>query len=69
MHTHVVLCNAIIENVELKFEEWRRAMEERGLKSSRKKTEYLGGQLTSIRRYPFTGRVSKDSEVKGLGSR
>ena len=30
------------DHVERKLEEWRRAMEERGLKIGRRKTEYLG---------------------------
>ena len=37
-----VLCCTRRERVERKLGEWRRAMEERGLKISRKKTEYLG---------------------------
>ncbi len=37
-----VLCSSRRERVERKLGEWRRAMEERGLKISRKKTEYLG---------------------------
>ena len=38
----IVLCSTIIYHVERKLEEWRRAMEERGLKISRRKTDYLG---------------------------
>ena len=38
----IVLCSTRIEHVERKLEEWRRAMEERVLKISRKKTEYIG---------------------------
>ena len=38
----IVLCSSTREHVERKLEEWRRAMEERGLKFSRRKTEYLG---------------------------
>ena len=36
-----VLCSTRKERLERKLGEWRRAMEERGLKISRKKTEYL----------------------------
>ena len=38
-----VLCSTRRDHVERKLAEWRRAMEERGLKISRRKTEYLGG--------------------------
>ena len=38
----IVLCSPRREHVERQLEECRRAMEERGLKISRKKTEYLG---------------------------
>ena len=38
----IVLCSTRRDHVERKLEEWRRAMEERGLKISRKKTEHLG---------------------------
>ena len=38
----IVLCSTRRDHVERKLEEWRRAMEERGLKISRRKTEYLG---------------------------
>ena len=43
----VVLCTKTREEAERKLENWRSALEERGLKVSRKKTEYLcsgGGQ-------------------------
>ena len=38
----IVLCSTGIDHVERELEEWRRAMEERVLNISRKKTEYLG---------------------------
>ena len=38
----IVMCSTRREHVERKLEEWRRAMEERGLKISRKKTALLG---------------------------
>ena len=38
----IVLCRTRIDHVERELEEWRRAMEERVLNISRKKTEYLG---------------------------
>ena len=37
----IVLCSTRRDHVGRKLEEWRRAMEERGLKISRKKTAYL----------------------------
>ncbi len=38
----IVLCSTRIDHVERELEEWRRAMEERVLNISRKKTEYFG---------------------------
>ena len=38
----IVLCSTRRDHVERMLEEWRTAMEERGLKISRRKTEYLG---------------------------
>ena len=38
----IVLCSTRRDHVERKLEEWRRAMDEGGLKISRRKTEYLG---------------------------
>ena len=37
----IVMCSTRREHVERKLEEWRRAVEERGLKISIKTTEYL----------------------------
>ena len=38
----IVLCSTRREHVQRKLDEWRRAMEERGLEISRKKTAYVG---------------------------
>ena len=38
----IVLCSTRRDHIDRKLEEWRRAVEERGLKISRRKTEYLG---------------------------
>ena len=38
----IVLCSTRRDHVERKLEEWRRAMEERGLKIDREEAEYLG---------------------------
>ena len=38
----IVLCRSRRDNVERKLEKWRRAMEQRGLKISRMKIQYLG---------------------------
>ena len=52
----IVLCSSRRDHVERKLEEWRRAMEERGLKISRRKTEYLGG-----------GTAPQESDIQLLG--
>ena len=38
----ILLCSTKIDHVERKLDEWRRAMEERGLKISRMQTELVG---------------------------
>ena len=38
----IVLCSTRRDHVERKLEEWRRAMEEQGLKICRRKYEYVG---------------------------
>ena len=62
----IVLCGTRSEVVENKLEEWRRVMEDRGLKINRKKTVYpevpcrweLGWKLG----YQYTGREFGTSE-------
>ena len=59
----IVLCSTRREQVEMKLEEWRGSMEERGLNISRKKTEYLGCNehqdagvsLTEVEYHPYLG--------------
>ena len=44
----IVLCDDKREGVEEKLEEWRKVTEERGLKVSRKKTEYMTHQSSEL---------------------
>ena len=40
MHTNIVICSESKERVEEKLERWRYALERRGMKVNRRKTEY-----------------------------
>ena len=51
----IVLCGTRCEVVEKKLEEWRRAMEDRGLKINRKKTVYL--------RFNVDGNLDSNSDI------
>ena len=51
----IVLCGTRSEVVEKKLEEWRRAMEDRGLKINRKKTVYL--------RFNVDGNLDGNSDI------
>ena len=51
----IVLCGTRREVVEKKLEEWRRAMEDRGLKINRKKTVYL--------RFNVDGNLDGNSDI------
>ncbi|KAK7081723.1 hypothetical protein SK128_007748, partial [Halocaridina rubra] len=53
----IVLCSNRREVVEEKLEEWRRVMEDRGLKISRKKTEYLRLRDDEDGEVNFQGKV------------
>ena len=56
-----MLCRTRREHVERKLEEYRRVMEERGLKISRKKTEYLG-----CKEHQDAEIIFQEEAVKGL---
>ena len=59
----IVLCSTRREHAERKLDEWRRAMEKRGLKISRKKTEYLGcDEHQDAEIHSLTGRGNKEIE-------
>ena len=74
----IVLCSTSREEVERKLEEWRGAMEDRGLKINRKKTEYLrfneiqngevrlqGEELKRVERFKYLGStVSEDGDLE-----
>ena len=55
----IVLCGTRREVVENKLEEWRRAMEDRGLKINRKKTVYL--------RFNVNGNLDGNSDINLQG--
>ena len=55
----IVLCGTTREVVEKKLEEWRRAMEDRGLKINRKKTVYL--------RFNVDGNLDGNSDINLQG--
>ena len=55
----IVLCGTRSEVVEKKLEEWRRAMEDRGLKINRKKTVYL--------RFNVDGNLDGNSDINLQG--
>ena len=58
---HIVLCGTRREVVEKKLEEWRRAMEDRGLKINRKKTVYL--------RFNVDGNLDGNSDINLQGQK
>ena len=65
----IVLCSTRREHVERKLEEWRIAMEEQGLKISRRKTEYLGGNEHQYAYIQFQGEtVTRWKTFTYLGS-
>ena len=55
----IVLCVTRREEVEMKLEEWRRAMEDRGLKINRRKTVYL--------RFNGDGNLDGNSDINIQG--
>ena len=74
----IVLCSTSREEVERKLEEWRKAMEDRGLKINRRKTEYLrfnenqngevslqGEELKRVNKFKYLGStVTEDGDLE-----
>ena len=59
----IVLCSTRRYHVERKREEWRRTMEERRLKISRRKTEYLGCNEHQYAKIQLQGETVKRVET------
>ena len=65
----IVLCSTRREHVERKLDEWRSAMEERGLKISRKQTGYLGCTEHQVSEIHLQGEaVKRVKTFTSLGS-
>ena len=64
----IVLGSTRTEQVEKKLDEWRRAMEERVLTISRKKTEYLGCNERQDTEIHLQGETVKRVKTSYLGS-
>ena len=74
----IVLCDMEREDVEQKLEDWRKVLEDRGLKISRKKTEYMkvncnregeikmqGEQLKRVEKFKYLGSmVTEDCQLE-----
>ena len=52
----IVLCSTTRYHVERKLEEWKRAMEEPGLKSSRRETNNWGAMNINMQRSSYRER-------------
>ncbi|XP_046988124.1 uncharacterized protein LOC124593820 [Schistocerca americana] len=57
----VVLCEQSIDRLEEKLEDWRKALEERGMKISRTKSEYLALKYVQMRSCKI-----QDDELKSI---
>ena len=55
------------EHVEIKIDELRRVMEERGLKISRNNTEYLGTSSTKTQRSVYWERLNESEDINDFG--
>ena len=67
---NVVICAERQKEVEERLERWRRALEDREMRISRKKTEYLcvGGRDDDEGELKMQGEVSRVTEFRYLGS-